>query len=494
MEKISLLDFKGMTWRNSLWPQGFSYYATGVDIFGLNDNPKKFSYPGVIQGSVRTGQMSQAASPSAVTEIIQDFAYYETSASNGHYAFGRVNPGRIYRLMNNGGTDEWRYVSAITVSGNGNNLQVYNGDMYYATNTNLGVYNNATGNATFQAFIDTFTSPRPMKVFSGALFIGAGRYVAKYDGTTFSGTKLTLPSNYVVRSIEVYKDRLRISADDGAQSRLFTWDGVSQTYEEDTIIGDETVAPSLVTSNALLWAASNKGDAIPTTQIYVFDGKDLQPQILLPIQRSNDFAPPLGIAAYSNGILVAGSDTTPTNYEDGTAGLWFIGKDTDGNYHAVDLFPLDQLTQLATLGGIFTGGKLSPNSKALPLLAYLGFAGNNLMIGQDTTNYYTNRVRWQTLPIDAHDASTPKVWNYISCTIDPDVSATADVKILYRLDFDTNWTTLKTITTVAGATVKIPIRKKSTIIELRIELTNSQGNTTGTRFRALDLFCSKTNE
>ena len=485
MKSITIQNFKGVNLFEGLWSEGYSSWAKGVDFMGLNDNPQKISFPGIMQGAIKDSIMAEASGVSGITEPIQDFAYYPEDLK--FYAIGRVNPGRIYRLENSGGTDTWTWVSAITVSGNGNNLQEYSGELYYATNSYIGKYNGTTGDANWNSFSDSLTSPRPMKVFGGSLYVGAGRYVSKYDGVTWTEQKLILPDDFVVRSLEVYEDRLFITADDLAQSKVFVWDGVSVTYEDFITVGDESRGISIVASNGLLWGVSNKGSAFLTNQVYVFNGNIFEAILTLPIQRTDDFAPPLGIASYKNGVLIASSDPSAADYEAGSGGLWYVGKDLSrGEYYSVLLFTRNSSATTRVLYGCFTGGNLSPNSKDIPVLWSNLVNTTYEILTLDTTNYYTDvGGTWQSLPIDAGTPNTDKIWNSIEIDAESDISSTNSVAISYRLNHGSTWTTLKTLTATTDINKRIPIRAKGRAIEIRIVLGSSSSR--GTRVRAFTL-------
>lgn len=483
MAKITIKNFRGMNLQKGQWSNNFAKYVKEIDLYGLNDNPNKISFPGVLQGAVATKVMSEAGGVSSVTEAIQDFEYYNTDLK--FYAIGRANPARIYRLENNGGVDTWTWVSAgssaITTSGNGNNLKEYAGNLYYASHSHLGKYDGTTGNANFKSFTNTLTSPRPMKVMGGSLYIGAGNFVSKYDGTTWIENKLILPSDMVVRSIEVFEDRLIISADDLKINKIFIWDGISPTFEDFLTVADESRAISIVASNGILWGVSNRGSS-PMNQVYVFNGSVFNAEFLLPIQRSDTFAPPAGLTSYKNGILIGGEDTSTANYEDGTGGCWYVGKDAiRDEFYATLMFTRAGTATNKVIHGIFTAGNISPNSVDIPLLFSVNAGSGVFEIDAlDTTNYYTATAGvWQSLPIDADDNTQNKIWKSIILNFNEnDISSIDSITIKYKLNNDASFTTLKTLTLSGEVGKIIPIRRKGRTIEIRLEVNSSSSRGT----------------
>lgn len=460
MPSITLKNFRGVNLRPSNWVNGYSRYAKSVEVFGLGDIPTKISYPGVLQGARETSAMAEAASPSAVTEIIQDFGYYKGSA----FAIGRDSPGRIYR--NTGGiTGTWQYVSSILVSGTGNNLMPYGGNLYYMSNTYVGQYDNTTGNANWNAFTDTDGDPRPAKVFAGSLYIGHGRSIAKYDGTTFTDAKLSLPSGFLVRSIEAYNDRLFISGDNTQFSQIFIWDGVSTTYEQAIEVLDESSALSLVVSNGILWLVGNRGTSVDNNPVYVFDGNFIKKVFDLPVKRSSSFQPPNALAAYKNGILVCSSEDSSAGYEDGIGGVWLVSKAVDEDvYHATLAFAFNSKVTGIDAFGIITIGTI----------VYIGVRDG---VSFEIHTLYDDRTAasgiWSSLPIDANDPTKEKLWNSLELQIEQDETSWQNVTVAYRVDNATSFTTLTTLTSSTEAKRKIGIRQSGKVIEVRLTMASS---------------------
>lgn len=501
MQRIVLSTFRGVNLNENAWKNGQSKYAKGVDFYGLNNSLKKMSFVGTLQAVPRMKRMEQGSSP--FVSAVAGLEFYPATFGDLYYMYAIDNiagQGNIYRLSANGGngTDEWQKVSAAAVSGTGCNLKAYNGNLYYATLTHVGQFDNTTWTATWNVLSDQLNVPRPMEIFSGSLFIGNGRYIAKYDGTTFSGTKLTLPSGFIVRSLAVYKDRLFFTADNRSESRFGYWDGVSPTYD-DFLPLSESYGLSLCVSNGVLWGVSNRG--LPSTdrvelvnQVYVFNGDSFDPTFLLPIKRSNDFNPVTAVAPYKTGILVGSCETNTSSqfYEEGSGGLWYLGQDADGTYHASLLFPEAQsgVTGINS-DALYTGQQyfLSASTRyTLPVIwaARLVGAPAAIIDHIDTKDFYayTSSV-WQSLPIDADDSSVDKTWHDLKFDIESDVSSTDSVTIYYRLNYATSWSTLKTITSASVSKMLVPVRKTAKVIEFKIEVNASSSR--GTRVHSAEV-------
>ena len=463
MPSIVLKDFKGQNPNENNWGAGFAKYVKGIDIYGLSDNPGLESTPGVIQGSRATSAMDEAASPSAVTSTIKKFVKY----SGKDWCIDDNTAGRL--LRNDSAT--WGWVSAINVSGTGAGLETFNDNLYYFTNTNAGEYDNTNGNANFNAFTGTSTTgPRPSVVFAGNMYVGHSRFIAKFDSVTWTAQKLTLPSNFDVVSLEVYQDRIMISADNGQYSRVFIWDGNTTTFEDSIVLFDESTAPSIISDGGLLWLVANRGASAPApTPVYVYDGASLVQPFVLPIERTTDN----GLAIYQSGILIGSSNASNISiFEDGVGGVWYVGKRTEEDtYYAVLLFePSDTTTDMRT-SAVYSSGAT----------VYIGAESD--ITGSRPFEIYTlyttlpsstnNNGVWQSLSIDAGDPSNNKVWNDVELDIEDTVSSTKSVTVSYRLDYESSFTTIKAITSSANRFRRYRIGKTSKVIELKVELASA---------------------
>jgi len=76
----------------------------------------------------------------------------------------------------------------------------------------------------------------PVQRFLNFLAIGNERYLAKWDGTTYTPHKLTLPSGYRIRTLGTWREYLVMGCtlgtniEDYDYGYLFFWDGTSTTY------------------------------------------------------------------------------------------------------------------------------------------------------------------------------------------------------------------------------------------------------------------------
>lgn len=511
MAEITLKDFKGINLKEGLWDQGFAAYARSVDFYGLGDDQTNVSYGGVLQRAMSLSTMAQSsASNAAIVSCITDFAQFNL-ASDGHVygidAGGANLNSRVYRWQNN--VPEWWWVSSIATSGIGSHMAVYNNQLYYTTNNYLGYYDGTASYANYIQFSQANILPRPMKVFAGYLFVANGRYIDRYDGTTYLGQKLALPIDFTIRSIEIFRDGMYISADNGQFSRIFIWDGSSPTYNDSINLLNEQYAPTLQATQGILWAVGNRRGSPPNSQpttfltpIYIF--QQGQPDLLfeLPIRRDATWSPNSGVAAYQNGLLVASSEGSSATYEGGVGGVWFIGKEiSTGLFHASLLFGVNPAAgSNVVLGGIFSSGATQAGTVGPALYIATSAANSNFTMLQAASPSVSdgsggNNASYITLPIDA--ASTKnKVWTGMRINFEP-LTSGQEVDIYYRLDsVAATWTLLKQFTystsqsttnPYADRFMFIPIGKTGRTISIRILI--AVGSSTATpRIHSMTLY------
>ena len=459
-----------MSLDQKLWSQAYSGYNVGFDFYGLNRDTNTSTLlhkRGFLHPNTFLSAMPEGTGVSAVTEDIGSFARY---ASND-YGIGIVttNPARMY--LNNAGT--WTFQTGLTVSATGSTsqLNVYGGHIYYPQKSVLGRYDGTSSQANFQTFSGSAANPRPSAVFSGSIYFGDDNLVAKWDGTTFNAAALTLPSNFVITSLEVYTDRLFISASDGATAKLFIWDGVSTTFEQ-SVSFDEPNAPSLVASDGYLWIVSNNTQ-FKFSPIYIYNGSSLTKILDLPIKRGVLS----GVAKLRNGILIGANETSSSaTYEDGSAGIWYIGRSDDQTpYMASLLFKARNLTSI-------TMSAVASLANAL----YAGvrdIADSSYWIFGETNTATNGNYIWQTQLIDG-GSNDKKQWHGVRIEYN-DLTSGDTIVIKYRLDDDTSFTTLVTIVSTTTQDIYFPLGATSRQITLRIEENTS--STGGSSIQGLTL-------
>lgn len=497
MPSLTINNFKGMTTNQNLWSAGYSSYNTCVDFWGLGDNINYLSYPGVVQRAMCLSAMSVNV---PLSSVMSDFAYYPTQSQV--YGADSSSTGNIwyYKVA----TAEWTVSATAGASYRIRNVTPYNGELFFTSATStagtangaLSKINGTTLTHGTQTGLYT-ADPMPMKVFNGSLYVANWRYVDKYDGTTYVKQKLTLPTDFTIRSMEVAGEYLYIVADNEFSSSLFVWDGTSPTYNTASPINSEKYAPQMIYSGGILWLVANRGTATNQstiqTPIYVHENGNVQEVMRLPLSRPTT---PIGmqLASYQDGILIGSDENGTANYENGVGGAWFIRKNqTTGNYEAGILaHHLSNPTDMS-MGAIFSSGNTQTGTTT-PAVYVSYYDSSN-------TVYYIKRFAppnvspnndgislWQSLPIDA-GSTNKKRWESIKLDF-KNLNTGQNVQVSYRLDHDSTFTTLKYFYATDPATDfqrAIPIRRTGKNITIRITL-NQNASTDSSRLYAFTLY------
>ncbi len=244
------------------------YYAAGLDLIGIRD------IAGVpIGGQINTVQLAQALKKDAVSAttiasadyhlkgLVEWISKWDAVSANSLYGYipdiSAAGTGLL--LYNTSGTNTWVSAKITSAATGGGGLGILSATMYYGQDTVLGQVTSAnvyTNN--FATFTAGAATPRPMKVFAGVLNIGNNNLISTVDSTgTFAAAALTLPSGFVVNSLEVLGDFLVISADNGTFARIFLWTGGTATYQEAYDL-PELNAPVLISKEGRVFAIGNQ--------------------------------------------------------------------------------------------------------------------------------------------------------------------------------------------------------------------------------------------
>jgi len=472
MPEITIKNFKGINMQEGNWQEGYARYCVGMDLVGLQLGSAKRSFPGVLQGFLEVSAGAEAAGVSAITAIPTAFTIY----SSQDFCITQATT-KIYRR--DSGT--WTWVSSLTVSTvDSPDLTVYGGNLYYSQRGQLGLYDNTNSQANFQTFTDTTTaSERPMRILNGSLYIGNARYIAKYDGTTFTASALTLPSNFVIRSMEVVGDYIYAMADNGFYSSLFIWDGVSNRYRTPINLFNEVSSPTLKAVGNKLFAVSNTLQSFEGARIYLFNGADFEKIAILPINRTGAFILNT-LGEFAGGLLIASREVATASYEDGSGGIWMLNRATDSDpYQATIIFPLrNQMTN-------HDNWALGSGSSSRFYIGNQDVTASTQGVFEVLTSGSNNPSIWQSLPIDAGSTSK-KMWHSVRLNAE-DLTTGQTIVVKYRLDDTTAFTTLKTLTTSSDLEAYIPIGRTSRTIDIRIELTPATTGKESTRIHGFTI-------
>lgn len=263
--------------------------------YGINPNNGIDAYP---EYSLST--ITATSTLSALNSIPYQIVYNSYSLSTGLY--GLTENGRLFYSTDP--SSSWDYIHANS-NAQGKGMALYNNYLYYASNNAVGRFDfNATYSDSWNALNGVNPTYHPMKVFAGNLLIGDGRYVAMYDGSTFSANALDIPPNMSIRWLEVLLDRIMICADAPVGSVIYTWDGYSPSYLQAIPVIESRVLGGINHKNSL-FVITDRGE------IRQYTGAGFQTVKVLPLidQESTITIYPTSIQSLGDDILFAVSSS-----------------------------------------------------------------------------------------------------------------------------------------------------------------------------------------
>lgn len=217
-------------------------------------------------------------------------------SSTGKSKLWAVADTMIYNLDLDSEPASLEFTSTMT-SGFTEGAELYNDEIVVAASDKIGSGSLTSTSSATLAFSDTaITSslnnsdaPHPMKPSKGNLYVLDGRYVGKYDGTTYDSQDLDLEKDWVGISQDKYGEFLAIGAvympdsDSGygtaalfgqEKSRLYFWDTDSESWDKDR---------STEIDGRLVWVKNVKGKLYTLIEYYAgvfglgyFDGTTIK--------------------------------------------------------------------------------------------------------------------------------------------------------------------------------------------------------------------------
>lgn len=246
---ITLDDFKGgMTLNEKLGREDQFFSGYGTDFY---------SRPGYIAQRPGFTQMTLSAS----ADIGVNFQAITYATENNLSYFGGEN-GTIYEKDT---SISLKVAHASAQTGAIRSFAEYKGFLYYAQDTTIGRSDvvNATPTYTdnWQTGLNN-TTYKPMQISGdNNLYIGNGQYLSKFDGTTFTAQALDLQSGWTIRALANFgipyvaiagNFTAGISGDRTYGSKIFLWDRLSSTWNDEVEIPEDGIY-SMIYTNGYLW-------------------------------------------------------------------------------------------------------------------------------------------------------------------------------------------------------------------------------------------------
>lgn len=250
----------------------------GIDVYGEKPNGIYFSKdidfdtdPDGIRAQLRPDEELTTSD----LATFDDTPKWITEA-NGGKQYLLTNANEVFQ--NDSG---WTRVNVSGQSGNGQGLVEYDDDLYYVQNSYVGQYNGTTWSDTWQSRSATENTFGPAIKFLGKFYVGSGRFVDSWDGTTWVQKDLTLPIGEIIRSFTVWNDFLVMGCSSG---NIYFWNGTSETYDDIKNIPDGAAVDVVKEFLNDLYAIAGRDGGI-----YQFDGAEFVQVAKIPDVRDSGF-------------------------------------------------------------------------------------------------------------------------------------------------------------------------------------------------------------
>jgi hypothetical protein len=511
MAILTFNNFRGLNLAEDSWKQNFAKYVMGVDVIGVHDNTDTdvHAIPGVLQGLRVMTANTEAASTNDITDLCCRFSLNSDVSSNA-WALG--NGLRVYEYTSTTWTKRYAGAGVDFVAGrntsDGGGLLSFQDSLWVATNGDVNRITAPTGgitapyvdgNTVSANFASTATSSRPTLQFERQAYFGNNNFVSTLseDATPIWTQKaLTLDDEWTIESMAVYNGRIYISAQNDLYTRVFIWNGVpnSKVIDVFNVLG-EPKGVSLIYFDGRLWAIGASSPGV-FSNIYIFDGASFKKFLELPlgILQGRDTA-----TIYNGNLVIASTHSSNiTSYQDGTAGIWMIGKKGPGQpYEPVLAYNPSNGVLDSTMGGLFATGETR-----LMVGTHNNSGSDEYEIWSLLTSNQQTAGIWSSNPIDAGLPDKPKMWHGIQLNTELDqetYNSNRTITISYRVDQAsddalTGTPVFTTLTTVRGEDSGtypdpnryIPIGVTGRNIEIRLQF-NTSGSVNTTLLRGFDL-------
>lgn len=289
------------------------------------------------------------------------------------------------------------------------------------------------------------------------LYVSYRNKIARYDGTTWTTTALTLPLRYVITSLCEYGNYLaigcRTSDSFGDRSRVFLWDRdssvttlsesidwgygklayieeykghiIGASYQDSSVFGSNRIGPERISIKAY---SGSQAD----TLIELIGDESIYPATVSGQLYGRGFQKTNDRLYFLAGIEIDGSVNN---------GLWSIGRNGN-NPLAIQLEYLpNNDTAVTSMEGFYVVGSF----------AFISYDGAGAMSKTTESRSFTATSIYETLKDDLEDASITKKLVGVS-VMTKALGSGAQVVIKYKADSDSSWTTIMTHSTVNSLT------------------------------------------
>jgi hypothetical protein len=264
-------------------------------------------------------------------------------------------------------------------------------------------------------------------------------------GGTVQDAVLTLPTNYKITSIDNYGNYLAIACAPvstyNGVSKVFLWNltstDVQETYDlgagEIRVLG---VIESMIVTISDVYLNNTVGAGRGSMVIKVLQGSTFQPLKEIFTQSLVGKTIPLYKAVKNNRLFFSAKLMTNSAGTEYNEGIWSFGRKNVGSNFALSLDIIDENINTSGIQAFGVAGNFF----------YISHSADGSIDSISSTATYTFTSIYQTLINSYGDVYSDKKLNRFTIGVAPITTGTFTLK--YRINSDTSWTTIGTLSTV----------------------------------------------
>lgn len=403
-------------------------------------------------------------SSTTVVDLPLWFAY--DPVQDDVYAYG--NAGKLYKKA----TSTWALLRSVSDS-DGEGLAVYDDYLYYRRNETIGRYGALSGAASATDAwkgagdgVEADANYCPILTFQNFVAFGNGRYLATWDGATFTSDALTFSPGWYVRDLAIRGDYLAIAVNDSkninrtTRGKIYYWDGISSQYNFINEINDGAGIGSLCGNQEVLYICpAHSGN------IYMDTGRITKVKKVPFIEAGKTVQIQPGGTTFFKGLFTFGTGLGTS--EEVYRGVYQYGQPSKDYPLSLNFsYPLSHGT--VTGSNVDTGAVFSVGSQI-----YVGWKkdstyGIDLLSTSVLQTAVTYQSRVLSLPKEA-------AFDRIKVYTEP-LASGESIVVSYKADRTASWTELGTISyAVHGASTSevLNVGVRATDFELQLALAGS---------------------
>jgi hypothetical protein len=383
--------------------------------------------------------------------FVRDFLFHSSSAKL--FGLGQTGAG-LTKIVQKADATTGNWSTPATSEGNGavqnGCLVEYKAFLFGFQGTNqIFKWEIATNTITNSASTTgvSITSIAQGLVFNDYLYLPYNNKIWRAtDATTFSDAYLTLPTNFKITSLTAYGSYIAIACAPistfNGNSKVFLWNGTSTEVQESIDWGEgelrilETIEGILVgVTDRYLNNSTGAGKGSMIIQTFESNAPGVVKEVFT--QALTNKTIPLSKAVKNNRLFFACKIMTNSAGTEYNEGIWSFGRKNVNYPFALNLDIIDENITTSGIQSFGTAGNYF----------FIAHSGDGSIDKTNDASTYAFTSIYESVIFNFGDPSIRKLLHGFSLYTAP-IPTSGSVTVKYKVDSDTSWTTIGTLSTV----------------------------------------------